>query len=338
MTPAGLSHRRAIIVGAGQSGLAVAAALIGQGLRPQQDFVMIDAAPAGQRSWSSRWHSLTLLSDAGHSALPHHRIPGDPARHLRGDEIADYLDDVQRQRGVKPVWDVRATRVERRGTGPTLQLSTTVGDVQTRNVVCAAGAAAHPRVPAWAASLQLPGAMMHSGDYRYPRQIPPGDVLIVGGGNSGVQIARDLLGSHTVTLSVRAHRGHLPLAAFPAEGRARAWLRRRRPEPVFGDSYQKLRRAGVRVTPEVTGADSGTVMLADGTRIAPRSVVLATGFEPADDWLPDPVRTTPARFPSTAMPGLFVAGIPRYSRPGADTLDKVSRDATVIARKIADRP
>ena len=38
------------------------------------------------------------------------------------------------------------------------------------------------------------------------------------------------------------------------------------------------------------------------------------------------------------MPGLFVAGIPRYSRPGADTLDKVSRDATVIARKIADRP
>lgn len=159
--------------------------------------------------------------------------------------------------------------MERRGTGPTLQLSTTVGDVQTRNVVCAAGAAAHPRVPAWAASLQLPGAMMHSGDYRYPRQIPPGDVLIVGGGNSGVQIARDLLGSHTVTLSVRAHRGHLPLAAFPAEGRARAWLRRRRPEPVFGDSYQKLRRAGVRVTPEVTGADSGTVMLADGTRIAP---------------------------------------------------------------------
>lgn len=99
VTPAGLSHRRAIIVGAGQSGLAVAAALIGQGLRPQQDFVMIDAAPAGQRSWSSRWHSLTLLSDAGHSALPHHRIPGDPARHLRGDEIADYLDDVQRQLG-----------------------------------------------------------------------------------------------------------------------------------------------------------------------------------------------------------------------------------------------
>lgn len=338
MTPAGLSHRRAIIVGAGQSGLAVAAALIGQGLRPQQDFVMIDAAPAGQRSWSSRWHSLTLLSDAGHSALPQHRIPGDPARHLRGDEIADYLDDVQRQLGVKPVWDVRATSVERRGTGPTLQLSTTVGDVQTRNVVCAAGAAAHQRVPAWAASLQLPGAMMHSGDYRYPRQIPPGDVLIVGGEQRRSDRPRSSRIPHGHTLGTRPPR---PPAAV-------CLPRRRRTRKAVVPSTaararvrRQLPAAASRRRPRNAGGDrcgSGTVMLADGTRVAPRSVVLATGFEPADDWLPDPVRTTPARFPSTAMPGLFVAGIPRYSRPGADTLDKVSRDATVIARRIADRP
>ena len=53
-----LSHRRVIIVGAGQAGLAVAAALISEGLRPQHEFVVMDAAAAGQRSWTSRWHSM----------------------------------------------------------------------------------------------------------------------------------------------------------------------------------------------------------------------------------------------------------------------------------------
>ena len=67
---AGLTHRRAIIVGAGQAGLAVAAALIGLGFRPQQEFVVVDAATDRQRSWASRWHSMRLLSDARHSTLP----------------------------------------------------------------------------------------------------------------------------------------------------------------------------------------------------------------------------------------------------------------------------
>ena len=89
--PAGLARRRAIIVGAGQSGLAVAAALSAEGLQPQQDFVVIDAAAPGQRSWSSRWHSMVLLSDARHSALPTRRHPGDQRLHPRVDEMVDYL-------------------------------------------------------------------------------------------------------------------------------------------------------------------------------------------------------------------------------------------------------
>lgn len=106
MTSVGLSHRRAIIVGAGQTGLAVAAELISRGLRPQQDFVMIDAAPPGHRSWRTRWHSMELLSSARHSGLTVRPVPGDPHRHPRADEIADYLHTVEGELGVTPVWGV----------------------------------------------------------------------------------------------------------------------------------------------------------------------------------------------------------------------------------------
>ena len=98
--PASLARRRAIIVGAGQSGLAVAAALSAEGLQPQQDFVVIDAAAPGQRSWSSRWHSMVLLSDARHSALPARRHPGDQRLHPRVDEMVGYLKVVEAAIGV----------------------------------------------------------------------------------------------------------------------------------------------------------------------------------------------------------------------------------------------
>ncbi|MET0829682.1 MAG: NAD(P)/FAD-dependent oxidoreductase [Microbacterium sp.] len=335
-----LSHRRVIIVGAGQSGLAVAAALTSEGMRPQHDFVVIDAAARGQRSWSSRWHSMVLLSEARRSTLPIRRFPGDQHRHPRVDEMVDYLKVVEASIGVETVWGVRATGVERHGDGSTLHLHTAAGDVQTRNIVCATGAAAHPRVPEWSDALTVPGTLLHSSDYQYPAQIPTQDVLIVGGGNSGVQIARELSESHTVTLSVRGHRGH----RYAGQYRSLAGQRTRRrggatrAEPLFGDSYAHLKNAGVRIAPAVTGGHAHSVTFADGTHASPGSVILATGYQPGDDWLPDPARTVRSRRTATGMPGLFVAGFPQYSRRGADTIAGVWNDALAIARQITTRP
>ncbi|GLJ80170.1 NAD(P)-binding domain-containing protein [Microbacterium imperiale] len=338
--PAGLSHRRVIIVGAGQAGLAVAAALSAKGLRPQHEFVVIDAAPEGQRSWGSRWHSMMLLSDARHSSLPTRRLPGDQRRHPRVDEMVDYLRFVEAGLRVETVWGIRAVGVEHRGNGSTLLLATTAGEVQTRNVVCATGAAAHPRVPKWASGLTVPGVALHSRDYLYPRQIPTSDVLIVGGGNSGVQLARELSASHRVTLAVRTPRRLRPTAGYAAAaGESVSWLsRERRAEPVFGDSYEQLRRAGVTLRPAVTAAAGTTVSFADSSQAQPGSVILATGYLPGDGWLPDAARKGTSRRTLTGMPGLFVAGMPRYGGRGADTIAGVWRDATTIAHHIIHRP
>lgn len=335
-----LSHRRVIVVGAGHTGLAVAAALMGEGLRPQQDFVVIDAAEPGQRSWACRWHSMVLLSDARHSALPVRQLPGDPRRHPRVDEMVDYLKVVEAALRVETTWQVRATGVQRRGDGSTLHLSTTAGEVQTRNVVCATGANAHPRIPAWAETLTVPGAVLHSSRYEYPRQIATEDVLIVGGGNSGVLLARELAASRSVTLSVRTPRRNRSLHSYANHaGEYEMWISgERRPEPVFGDSYQQLRRAGVRIVPAVTDAKQETVTFADHTQASPGSVILATGFHPGDDWFPEQARTRQQRRTMTGMPGLFAAGFPQYSRHDAHTIAKASSEAVMIARHIINRP
>lgn len=341
MMRAALSHRRVIIVGAGQAGLAVAAALSYEGLRPQRDFVLIDANDTGQRTWGTRWHSMSLLSDARHSVLPPRRFPGDQRRHPRTDEMADYLTMVEGALGVETVWGVKATGVEHLGNGSTLLLSTTEGDVQTRNVVCATGAAACPRLPEWAASLAVPGAAMHSSDYHYPRQLPDGDVLVIGGGNSGVQIARELASSHTVALSVRSPRRHRPTALYPtASGDSRIWPSGKwRREPVFGGGYEELKRQGVTIVPATVAADGPAVMFAGGTQARPMSVIFATGYGPADGWLPSDAESGGKRARSaTGLPGLFVAGMPQYGGHGVDTIAGVWRDARRIARYIADRP
>ncbi|GAA1938439.1 NAD(P)/FAD-dependent oxidoreductase [Microbacterium aoyamense] len=335
----GLSHRRAIIVGAGQSGLAVAAALIAEGLRPQQDFVVVDAADTQQRSWSTRWHSMSLLSDARHSALPNHPHSGDQRRAIRADEMADYLADVESTLGVETQWGVSARNVERHGSGPTLFLATNLGDVQTRNIVCATGAAARAHMPEWAIKLVVPGSAMHSSQYQYPRQIAEGDVLIVGGGNSGVQLARELSASHAVTLSVRGPRRHRAVERHSAYTDSRGrWWRRPQAEPIFGESLSQLRRAGVNLVPDVVDAHGAEVVYADGSRSAPHSIIYATGFTPANRWLPPRRGQRPLRATLTDLPGLFVAGDPAHGSPASGTIAGVGRDATAIAHHIVNRP
>ncbi|MCE7481929.1 MULTISPECIES: NAD(P)-binding domain-containing protein [Microbacterium] len=338
MTVPGLSHRRVIIVGAGQAGLAVADALRNGGLVPQSDFTVIDANMNGQRSWASRWHSMALLSDAHHSSIARRPLPGDQSRRPRADEMQDYLASVEASLGIAVMWGMRATGVGPYGRGSSLLLSTNEGPVQTRNVVCATGSSSRPWVPSWAADLIVPGVAIHSADYQFPRQIPAGDVLIIGGGDSGAQIARELAPSHTVTLSVR-HRGRDPK---PGKGAGRwPWSAHPRSRLPNEDQEAQLQQHGVSIVPPARGADGGQINFEDGARVKPRSVIFATGYLPADDWLPQVVRDPVSRrrrHGTTSIPGLFVAGFPKYSTPGADSFIGVRRDAASIARRILNRP
>lgn len=272
---------------------------------------------------------MKLRSAARHSVVRGFPFPGDGDRHPSADEMSDYLSSVERALGVKTVWGTRALGVARLGDGSTLHLSTSAGEVQTRNVVCATGAAAVPRIPGWRQELAVPGAVLHSSQYLYPAQIPPGRVLIVGGGYSGVEIAEELASSHDVTLSTRAE---------PSRVSERpVWSRLRRKGPM-SEARPRVDSTDVTHAAAVTEVHGDTVMFADGASMKPHSVILATGYTPADAWLPDSEPPGQSLQVSARIPGLFTAGMPRYSRADADTLAGAGRDAATVARLIVGRP
>lgn len=321
----GLSRRRVIIVGAGHSGLAVGAALVTEGLRPQTDFVVIDAARLGERSWNRRWHSLHLRSSARDSALPGASFPGDQRRHPRADEFAEYLESFSEAFGVRPLWEISVSGVRKLGQGSTLELSTSAGIVQTRNVVAATGAFAIPRRPDWANDLAIPGVALHTDEYQFPRQIPSGAVLVVGGGHAAVEIATELAVSHDVALSARNPRIVRRLREHGRTLAARGPTSASRGRPI-------------RIVAPITAVGHDTATLADGSELTLGSVVFATGYLPGDYWFPDHVTPSRKRMPHSGLPGLFVAGIPGYGSRREPQIASAMTEARRIAHRIMERP
>lgn len=351
-----LRRKRVLIIGAGQAGLAMGHALTRAGLKPQVDFMMIDAGSAGERSWNRRWHSLELCTPTGHSSLPGIPFPGSRSRHPRTDEVATYLDDYADTLGLIPMWDTRAHSIQVDPHGHGLSVATNVGEVTTRNVVAATGPFAEPTLPEFAHRVRVSGENLHSDSYTHPKQISEGSVLIVGAGSTGRQLARELAGSHQVTLAVGTARLELPrqflgidmfswitaTGALRKPTRSSHVRRRARREVVIGESLEELRNLGVRTVPRLVDAAGSTFHLQDGNTLTARSVLWATGYQPGFDWLPDQVRGADGgivqRRGRTPVPGLYVLGLPRMRTRGSSLLSGVGRDAAHIARVIGTRP
>jgi len=352
---ASLRHKRVVVVGAGQAGLAMGQALIRRGMKPQDDFIVLDAAAPDTRSWSNRWHSLTLFTPARYSALPGTPFPGDQDRYPRTDEVADYLGNYAKEWDIRPRWSTRAHTVTRARVGRNLILRTSDGDIETRNVVAATGPFGHPRLPDFA-STKVDGLNIHSSQYTHPAQIPVGEVLVVGAGNTGRQIAAELSHSHEVTIASGDPLLELPQKVFGKD--IFAWLaasgllslplppgvraKTAEKEFVIGNSLEHLSELGVQVASRVESGEAGSFLFADGTTMSPVSVIWATGFTPGLDWLPREVRTQDGSIRqqggSTDTAGLYVLGMPWMRSRGSALLTGVGADASRIARSIADRP
>jgi putative flavoprotein involved in K+ transport len=208
-------------------------------------------------------------------------------------------------------------------------------------------------VPAIADGLDPGVLQLHSSAYRRPDDLPPGRVLVVGGGNTGFQIADELADSHEVHLSIGSRQMPLPqriagrdlfwyLEASGLMGKntdTRLGRRMQARDALIGSSPRAIRRRGVQIRPRTTAVSGPTVTFDDGTALTVSTVIWATGFGLDHSWIHVPVfddlgRVTHRRG-VTAASGLYFLGMPWQHTRGSALLGWVKDDARHLAQHIS---
>jgi cation diffusion facilitator CzcD-associated flavoprotein CzcO len=184
------------VVGAGPAGLAAAAMLGRAGAR----VVVLERAEVGA-SWRSRYDCLHLHTVRWLSGLPGYPIPRSSGAWPSRDRVVDYLTAYAARSALDVRTGVEVERIEREDGRWVVRSAGE--DVDTDRVVVATGYSNVPFVPDWPGTLE--GEIVHSSAYRNPEPFRGRRVLVVGGGNSGAEIAADLAsgGAAEVLLSVR---------------------------------------------------------------------------------------------------------------------------------------
>lgn len=190
-----------VVIGAGHAGLAVSKCLTDRGV----EHIVLERGEVANSWKTERWDSLRLLTPNWQSRLPGFVYEGDePDSYRTMPEVVDFLDNYARTISAPVRTGAAVTAVRSNGSG--YRVATVSEEFGCRAVVLATGACAVPTLPALAKDLPTGIMSLHSRDYRNPRQIPGGGVMIVGASATGTQIALELQrAGREVTLSVGEH-------------------------------------------------------------------------------------------------------------------------------------
>jgi len=362
-----------VIIGAGSAGLATAALLRERRIEP----LLVEAGAEPGAAWRTRYDRLRLHTPRLLSGLPGLRIPRGYGRWVARDDLIEYFHAYTAHHGL----DVRAsTRVDQIvRDGDAWRLDTSNGPINARNVVVATGYNGAPFIPDWPGRESFTGELIHSAQYANPEPFRGRDVLVVGAGNSGAEIAHDVIdgGAARSRLSVRtppqivrrATAGipaqligmaikHLPphwvdpisvtqrklsIPDLSAQGLPRPEVGVRTAFIATGTTpildvgiVDAVKRGRVEVVAAVEALEGADVILADGSRIQPDAVIVATGFRAGlDDLVGHLGVLGPRGLPvekdgPPALPGLWFVGF-------TPTLGGQLREGSIAARKVADQ-
>jgi len=341
------THFEVAVIGAGQSGLAIGCLLAKQGRR----FVILDRDDSLGAAWRDRWDSLVLFTPRRHDSLPDLAFPGDPDGYPTRDEVVGYLKQYASTFELPVRLDSTVRSLGKNGRAFRLELDG--HSIEADQVVIATGPFQTPSVPSFAGQLAPEVVHTHSRDYRRPSELPDGTVLVVGGGNTGYQIAAELSATHQVHLAIGARQTPLPqklagrdlfwwlertkLLNTTVDSRLGQKLSRR--DTLIGSTRRALKRHGVQMRPRATDASERTFSFADGTELSVDAVIWATGFGLDHTWIDLPVFTSEGEVRHergvTATPGLYFLGLPWLHTRGSALLGWVKDDARHLAHHIS---
>jgi putative flavoprotein involved in K+ transport len=206
----------ALVIGAGPGGLAAAAAMRQRGVRP----LVVERAERLGASWRGHYDRLHLHTTRRLSSLPGLLIPRAYGRWVGRDDVVRYLESYAEHHALDIATGIEVDRIDRGGDG--WELPATGGRVLRSPVVVVATGHNHtPYVPDWPGREAFTGELLHAAGYRNPAPYADRDVLVVGVGNTGAEIAVDLVegGASRVRLAVRTapHIMRRSTAGWPAQ-------------------------------------------------------------------------------------------------------------------------
>lgn len=186
-----------IVIGGGQAGLASGYHLQQNGLR----FLILEASDQAGGSWPRYYNSLKLFSPARFSSMPGMKFPGEANRYPHRDEVIRYLKDYRTKFQLPIKTNQRVDSIDKEEEGFTIR--TMAGDTfQARTIINAIGSFHNPYTPSINGQEAFQGSILHSSDYRDPKLFLNQRVVVVGRGNSAVQIAVELDDVGKTTLAV----------------------------------------------------------------------------------------------------------------------------------------
>jgi putative flavoprotein involved in K+ transport len=353
----GIEHVDTLVIGGGQTGLAVGYHLLRQGLQ----FLIVDANERVGDSWRNRWDSLRLFTPSRFDGLP--GLPFSAPRHSfpSKDEMADYLEGYAQHFDLPIRHGVKVDRLSRNGG----RFVVTAGnqELDADNVVVAMATWQRPRIPLCASELDPGLTQIHSIDYRNPSQLQEGGVLIVGAGNSGAEIAVEVASHHPVFLS-GPDTGHIPFrvdaiaaripnlfilrfvfhrvltTSTPIGRRVRAKAMNTG-SPLIRVKPNDLFKAGVERIPRITGVEGGLPQADDGRLIAIKNVIWCTGYHPGFSWIDLPGvgdgHLDHDRGVVASQPGLYFVGLHFLHALSSGQIHGMVRDAKYVVEMIAAR-
>ena len=368
-----------VVIGAGAGGLAAAACLKARGIPA----VVVDRAPHVGHTWRGHYDRLHLHTPRGLSHLPGYRIPKRMGRWVARDDVVTYLEEYAAHHGLDLRLGLAVERLERRDLLWAVHLAD--GSVlYATDVVVATGFNNTPVAPDWPGAEGFTGQLLHAASYRNGAPFAGQDVLVVGPGNTGAEIAVDLVeaGARRVRLAIRTmpHIVKRTTLGWPAQ--ATGMLVRHLPVPVIDrlgavvarastpdlsakglrrpdtGLYSQVKRGRiavqdvgildaikhdrVEVVAAVTAMEGADVVLADGSRIQPDMVVVASGYVRALESLlgehgvlgADGRPITHGGHTPENAPGLWFTG---FTNPISGMFRELAIDARKIAKAIAAR-
>lgn len=240
-----------VIVGGGQAGLSTSHFLQQHGIA----HIVFEKNRVAHSWRNDRWDTFCLVTPNWQCRLPDFPYPGDdPQGFMLKDQIVDYVEAFARKIAPPIVEGVAVNHVVR-GKSGRLEVSTSAGAFTTDHIVVATGGYDIPIVPAYAASLPAHIHQVHSVDYRNPESLPAGEVLVVGSGQSGVQIMEDL---HLAGRKVHLCVGPAPRSPRVYRGReATEWLMDMGYYELTVDRHPLGEKAREKTNHYMTGRDGG---------------------------------------------------------------------------------